>query len=138
MKPLITPAKVWRLKESHYRLVGGKCTSCGFTFFPKSPRCPRCGSRSVEPYTLPREAVVESYTLVYQVPEYMRDQAPLSFALLRLTDGTRIAAALTEVDASSLRSGVKVEAVFRRVLVDGQYGVIAYGTKWRPQRLQKG
>ena len=135
MRPLVPPPKAWRLRKSHYGLKGGRCKKCGLTFFPRGPRCPRCGSTEVEDYPLPREATVESYTLVYQVPEYMREQAPLAFALLRLPDGTRLAAALTEVDPGSLRTGVRVEAVTRRVLVDGETGIIAYGTKWRPARF---
>ncbi len=137
MRPLVPPPKAWRLHRSHYRLIGGRCRSCGFTFFPRSPRCPRCGSRDVEEYRLPGEGVIESYTLLYQVPEYMREYAPLGYAIIRLPDGTRIAAALTEVDANSLRTGMRVEAVMRRVLVDGETGMIAYGTKWRPSRLQR-
>ncbi len=137
MRPLAPPPKLWRLRRSHYSLVGGRCKKCGFTFFPRMPRCPRCGSRDVEEYKLPREAIVESYTELYQVPEYMREYAPLAFALLRLPDGTRVAAALTEVESDAIRSGMRVEAVLRRVFVDGETGMIAYGTKWRPTRLSQ-
>ncbi len=134
MKPLVSPARVWRLRESHYRLVGGRCRDCGLAFFPYSPRCPRCGSKNVERYTLPRRGVLEQYTIVYQVPEEMRDQAPLAYGIVRLEDGTRLAVMLTE--ASEARPGLRVEAVFRRVIVDGHYGLIAYGTRWRPERIQ--
>ncbi len=136
MRPLVPPPKAWRLRKSHYALIGGRCRRCGFTFFPRGPRCPRCGSREVEEYRLPRSGVIESYTIVYQVPEYMRDQAPLAFAVIRLPDGTRLAGALTEAEHGGLRSGARVEAVMRRVLVDGETGMIAYGTKWRPARFE--
>jgi uncharacterized OB-fold protein len=125
------------MRRSHYRLVGGRCTSCGLTFFPYSPRCPRCGSRSVEEYSLPREARVEHHTILYQVPEYMREEAPLAFAIIRLPDGTRVAAALTEAE-QGVEPGARVEAVLRRVVVDGETGMIAYGVKWRPARLHSG
>ncbi len=128
----VSPARVWRDRVPRYRLVGVRCKRCGRTHYPPKPVCPYCGSRELELVELPRTGVLESYTIVYQVGEEARDRAPLYIGLVRLDDGTRVTAQLTDVDPSSLRTGLRVEAVFRRVRQDGDYGLIAYGIKFRP------
>ena len=133
----ISPPRVWRHHEARYRLLGGECEECGARFHPPRPTCPRCGSRRVRRVELPRTGVVESFTVEYQVPEGFREQSPIVVAVVRLDDGTRVVAPLTDVEPSEVREGMRVEAVLRRVRCDGEYGLIAYGVKFRPLRFPR-
>ena len=128
----ISPARVWRDRVPRYRLVGAQCRRCGRRHYPPKPVCPYCGSRELEPVELPRTGVLESYTVVYQTGEGERERTPVYVGLVRLDDGTRVVAQLTDVAQGGLKTGVRVEAVFRRVRADGSYGLIAYGVKFRP------
>ncbi len=127
-----SPVRIWRDRVPRYRLVGAECKSCGRRHYPPRPRCPYCGSDRLELVELPRTGVLESYTVVYQVGEGARQESPLIIGLVRLDDGTRVVAQLTDVEPDKLKTGMRVEAVFRRISADGSYGVIAYGTKFRP------
>ena len=128
----LSPAQVWRTRIPRYRLVGRECRACGRRHYPPRPRCPYCGSGDLVDVELPRRGVVETYTVIYTVMEGFRDRAPLPLAVVRLDDGTRVVAPLTDVDVSELRTGMRVEAVLRRIRVDGDTGLIGYGVSFRP------
>ncbi len=128
----ISPAQVWRTRLPRYRLVGARCLDCGRTHYPPRPRCPHCGSPRLERVELPRTGTVESYTVIYTVMEGFRDRAPLVIALVRLDDGTRVLAPLADVAPGEVMTGLRVEAVLRRVRSDDPHGLIAYGVSFRP------
>lgn len=121
----------WRRRGSLYRLEAARCRECGRTHYPPTAACPYCGSKSLETVQLPRVGVLESYTVVYTPPEGARQEAPVAVGLVNL-GGVRVVAELTDVDPGELRSGMKVEAVLRRVREDGEAGVIYYAVKFRP------
>ena len=122
----------WRKRIPRYRLVGARCLECGRIHYPPRPACPYCGSRKLEEVPLPRRGTLESYTVVYSVPGDNRLNAPILVGLVRLDNGVRILAELTDADPESLKEGMPVEAVVRRVREDGETGIIAYGVKFRP------
>ena len=121
----------WRRKGPLYRLEAARCAACGRVHYPPAAACPYCGSRRLERVELPREGVLESYTLVYSVPEGARREAPVPVGLVNL-GGVRVLAELTDVDPDSLRPGIRVEAVLRRVRDDREAGIIYYALKFRP------
>ncbi|HIP65477.1 MAG TPA: Zn-ribbon domain-containing OB-fold protein [Pyrodictium sp.] len=133
----LSPARLWREKDSRYRLVGGMCRRCGRRFYPPRPVCPYCGSKSVERVELARQGVVETFAITYTVQEGFRDQAPIVYAIVKLDDGARVFAPLTDVEPEKVHTGMRVEAVVRRVRVDDDHGLIAYGIKFRPLRPAK-
>ncbi len=124
--------RFWRERASHYRLVGSRCKSCGKISYPPKPVCPYCGHRETEEVELPRRGRVLSYTVIYTVPDGFRKYAPLILGLVELENGVRVVAPLTDVMPHEVRTGMKVEAVLRRVQEDGEHGVIYYGVKFRP------
>jgi len=128
----ISPVRVWRDRVSRYRLVGRECKRCERRHYPPRPACPYCGSRELGEAELPRTGIVETYTVIYTVMDGFRDKAPLIIAIVRLDDGTRVLAPITDAEPSEVRTGMRVEAVFRRIRRDGEHGVIAYGTAFRP------
>ena len=133
----LSPAQNWRTRIPRYRLVGRECLDCGRRHYPPRPRCPYCGSPRLRDVELPRTGTVETYTVIYTVMEGFRDRAPYIVALVRLDDGNRVLAPLVEVEPGEARTGMRVEAVMRRIRVDGDHGLIAYGVSFRPALVEK-
>lgn len=121
----------WRVKSHLYKLEAARCKSCGKTHYPPMAACPHCGSRDLEKIRLPERGVLESYTIVYSIPEGARSRAPVIVGLVRLGD-VRVIAELTDVSPNELREGVEVEAVLRRISEDREAGIIRYAVKFRP------
>ncbi len=122
----------WRSRIPRYRLVGARCAECGRIHYPPRKACPYCGSRRLEETPLPRTGVLESFSVVYSVPGDTRLHSPILVGLVRLDNGVRVVAELTDADPEDLKEGMRVEAVVRRVAEDGDTGVIAYAVKFRP------
>ena len=122
----------WRNMPFIYRLSGWRCEHCG-AFHPTKPLlCRRCRSRRFSEVELPRTGKLIAYTVLRSPPKEFRDFAPYAIGLIELDDGTRVLAQLTDFRDEELREGVRVEAVFRRVRVNGEEGLIEYGYKFRP------
>ncbi len=121
----------WRKRINRYRLIGAKCPECGRIHYPPRPACPYCGYSKLEPVELPRIGTLESYTVVYSVPGDHRLDAPIIVGLVDLGP-TRIIAELTDVLPEELHTGMKVEAVVRKIDEQGESGIIAYAVKFRP------
>ncbi len=121
----------WRVRPQVYRLEAARCEDCGRIHYPPAAACPYCGSRRLTRVTLPRVGVLESFTVVYSVPEGARASSPIALGLVNL-GGVRVVAELTDVDPHELRTGLKVEAVLRKLREDREAGLIYYGVKFRP------
>jgi uncharacterized OB-fold protein len=133
----LSPAILWRTRIPRYRLVGRECKNCGRRHYPPRPVCPYCGSRELVDVELPRTGTVETYTVIHSVMEGFRDRAPHVLALVRPDDGTRVLAPLTDIDPGEARTGMRVEAVLRRIRVDGDTGLIGYGLSFRPLFVER-
>ncbi len=122
----------WRSMPFTYRLSGWRCEHCG-AFHPIKPLlCRRCRSRRFSEVELPRTGKLIAYTVLRSPPKEFRDFAPYAIGLIELDDGTRVLGQLTDFKDEELREGVRVEAVFRRIRVNGEEGLIEYGYKFRP------
>ena len=120
----------WRTRIARYRLLGGVCSACGRAHYPPRESCPYCGERPVKEVELPRAGKLLSYTILYSVEEQDRGESPIVVGLIDL-GVARVVSEIVDVDPESLHSGITVEAVFRRLRVDGETGVIVYGVKFR-------
>ncbi|MDQ4077739.1 MAG: Zn-ribbon domain-containing OB-fold protein [Chloroflexota bacterium] len=122
----------WRLRNQRYQLEGTKCTRCGAVYFPPREVCRACRSREMEPRALRGGGTLASFTVIYQAPDGYEEQVPYAVGLVDLSDGPRITAMLTDVELDSLRIGMPVEMVIRKIKEDGDEGLIHYGYKFRP------
>ena len=75
------------------------------------------------------KGVIESFTMVYNATKGYEDHTPYIIALIRLANGERITSQI--VDADRIEAGMKVEPCLRKVYVNGDKGLIEYGTKFR-------
>lgn len=129
-KVKIFPPQVWRNKETMYRLIAAKCTSCGNVMFPARDVCNKCGSTKVTKVRLSGKGTLISYTVNYQSLPGMEKVQPSYIGLIKLDEGIEIVAPLTDVD-ENLREGARVEATIRRIRADSTNGLIEYGVKFR-------
>ena len=124
--------RYWRESKYRYRLIGQMCASCGCVEFPRSGVCAACGSGNLEEVKLAETGQVVTWTVVRNPPVDYKEYAPYVVALVELDDGVRVLSQLVDVEPVKVETGMRVEAAFRRVKVDGDSGIIEYGYKFRP------
>lgn len=127
----------WRSLQQRYRLVSGKCKRCGMINFPPRKFCKACGKEDFEEVKLSGDGEVLTHTIIARgaaPPEFTSQQrkgGPLAVVIVRLDEGPKIVAQVTDCDPSNVRIGMKVEPVIRKIYE--QEGVIRYGFKFRPK-----
>lgn len=124
----------WRSRDRYYRILGSKCGQCGQEFFPPVAICRICHSTKLSDYEMPKSGTLLSFTQQKESVQGFEDQEPMIFGLLRLENGVRLVAQLVDIPYESLKEGMKLNAVFRRIRVDGDSGQIFYGYKFGPSR----
>jgi len=123
--------RYWRNQVPRYRLLGDKCKACGARYFPAQPVC-TCGGTEFEDYKLSETGEVVTWTVIRSPPVGYEKYAPYVVALIELDDGMRLLSQVVDVDPAEVKTGLRVEAVFRKVKEDGPSGIIYYGYKFRP------
>ncbi len=126
-------ARHWRLKAQRYQLVGEVCPTCNGKIFPPRDVCPYCADKSGQPeFKFSGRGEVYSYTTVHKPPEGYEQAAPYTVALVKLEEGPLITAQLTDVNNDEVQIGLPVEMVTRKLMTQGEEGLIVYGYKFRP------
>ena len=85
---------------------------------------------------MPRRGTLLSYTLQRESLYGFEEQEPMIFALIRLENGVKIIAQIVDVPYESLKQGLHLRAIFRKIRTDGDSGQIFYGYKFSPDREQ--
>jgi len=124
--------RYWREIRYRYRLIGERCADCGALFFPRRGACPQCGSKNLEECKLSERGTVASWTVIRNPPRDYGKYSPYVVALVELDDGVRVLSQVVDVEPDEMKTGMRVEATFRRVKEDGSSGLIEYGYKFRP------
>jgi uncharacterized OB-fold protein len=127
------PARTWRENPQRYRLEGQQCSKTKNVFFPPRRVVPgTLSGETLEPYTLPSEGTIYTFTRIDVPPNQFKDAAPYVVGIVELRDGTKIMCQIADTDEIELEIGQKVKLEFRRVQTDGEHGVLAYGYKAVP------
>jgi len=129
--------RFWREQPQRYRLVGTECPKCKGVYFPPRSVCPTCRRASVgkmRPRQLAGRGKILTFTVVHQPADGFELQVPYVMAIVELDEGCRVMTQIVNADPGAVRSGLPVEACFRRIREDGKSGVIYYGYKFRPVR----
>jgi|TARA_B100001750_G_C15437525_1_gene561747 uncharacterized OB-fold protein len=121
----------WRLKDRYYRIVGTRCKECEKKYFPPQRICKNCKSENIEDYEMPKKGKLITYTFLHEPMSDFKDQIPLPIGIIELDKGVKFPAQLVDATPENVKIGMKVEAVFRRIKVDGESGQIQYGYKFR-------
>jgi hypothetical protein len=123
----------WRRFKERYGLVGSKCESCSYYFYPTSVICPKCRRRGkVVEYRFSGKGKVFSYTITRVPPEGFERYVPYVMAIVELDEGARVVSQVVDCKPEDVRIGMPVEVCFRKIREDGKSGLIHYGFKFRP------
>jgi len=125
-------ARFWRKIPQRYNLVGTRCESCGRHYFPPRSFCPDCrrGGKIVE-YRFPGTGTVVSHTVIRSASEQFENITPYVLAIIQLDEGPRLTSQVV-AKPEDVAVGTRVRSVFRKIMTDGESGVIHYGTKFVP------
>ena len=122
----------WRLIPQRYNLIGSECRTCGEKYFPMRDLCPKCRRKGrLEDYPFSGEGEVYSYTVVHAPPlgfEYLK---PYIAAIIKLKEGPLITAQIADCRPEDVRIGDKVRMAFRKIIAEGEEGIIKYGYKFK-------
>jgi len=104
-------ARYWQA-AAEGRLLIPKCAACAKTFWHPRPRCPRCGSASIEWVESTGQGVVHTWTIVRQSGDpYFRTKVPYAVAMIDI-DGVRMMSNIVDTPLESLAIGMPVEVTF--------------------------
>jgi len=83
---------------------------------------------------MPKHGSLLSYTLQKESIFGFEEQEPMIFAIVRLDNGVKIVSQIVDAPYESLKEGMKLAAVFRKIRTDGESGQIYYGYKFSPRK----
>jgi uncharacterized OB-fold protein len=127
----------WRTRDRYYRILGNKCEKCAHEYFPPVNVCPNCHSTKFVDKEMPKDGTLLSYSLQKESMAGFEEQEPMIFGLVKLENGVRIIAQLVDIPYESMKEGMKLVAVFRRIKAEGESGQIFYGYKFSRSRTSK-
>jgi uncharacterized OB-fold protein len=96
------------------RLVGQRCAECGKVYCPPSGACPRCGVPTSEWVDVADRGTISTFCIVRVPSENIELNLPYCAANIVL-DGADVPfiALIQECEASEVRIGMRVQAVWR-------------------------
>ena len=128
----MTAPETWRIARENARLVGYRCTSCGWIAFPERKKvCKRCrkAPADFEEVSLKPYGRVLAYVVQHRLPKGF--ETPLPVAVVELEDGLRVYGHLAECAPEDVKVGMEVEADLRVMYEEN--GVRVYSYKFRPR-----
>ncbi|MFQ6076790.1 MAG: Zn-ribbon domain-containing OB-fold protein [Candidatus Bathyarchaeia archaeon] len=124
--------RYWRETPYRYRLVGSRCKDCGKMYYPPRMVCRRCGSRELEEVELAKRGKLVTFTVIRSPPRGYEEYVPYVVGIIELEGGVRVLSQVVDCPIEEAKTGMELEATFRKVTEDGESGIIMYGTKFRP------
>ena len=111
--------------EGH--LIGGMCSACKRSHFPRLDTCPYCSASNCHAHELPTDGTLYLFTAVLNRPPGYRGDVPFGFGVVQLRDGLRVLTRLTEADLTRLRPGMAMRLVLNLLHRDDEgRDVISY------------
>jgi uncharacterized OB-fold protein len=124
--------RYWRKQQNRYRLKGTHCETCGKYFFPPRNLCPTCRrDGKIVDYEFKGDGKVRTFSIIRTASEDYDIQTPFVLAIVELEEGTCLTAHVV-CAPEEVYIGMPVKKVFRKIIADGESGVIVYGTKFVP------
>ncbi len=80
---------------------------------------------------MPRTGTIVSWTKVFVGPVGFENEAPYYLALIDLGDKAHILSQIVDSDETTIKTGAKVEKMFRKIADHDPEGAIAYGYKFK-------
>ena len=125
----------WRRFRERYGLIGSKCLSCNYHFYPTSVICPNCRRKGkIVEHRFSGKGKVFSHTTIRVAPEGFEQYAPYVVAIVELEEGAKVVSQVVDCKPDDVRIGMPVEVAFRKIREEGKSGLVLYGFKFRPQK----
>lgn len=122
------PAKIWRMQKFRYRLTGSVCTKCRTKYYPYKSFCPNCYSeKNIKEIELSPFGKIVSWSCLEVAPNGFEQFTPYVIALIKLEDGPTVLSRICDCDQKEVKKGLKVKAVFRKLICSNESEVIKYG-----------
>lgn len=96
--------------DGHLRFL--RCQGCGFYLHPPLPRCPQCGSRSIEPEVVSGRGVVWSFTVNHHSWDGGTEPYAIGLVELAEQEGLRLTTNIVGIPADDVQIGLPVHVVF--------------------------
>lgn len=109
-----TATRFFQELRDHQRILGIRCPRCNTVYVPPLSTCGRCFEGLGDWVEVGREGVLQSFTMTHYTLPIHPAPAPLVHGLIRL-DGadTALLHLIGESDYASLKTGMRVQAVFK-------------------------
>ncbi len=111
-----------------YRLEAQKFKS-GFVSLANRYIDPLSKSTEFENIRLSGKGTILSYTIIHVSANQFKRLSPYAVAIIETDEGARITAMITDTNFEDLKIGARVELVFRKIMEEGDSGIINYGYK---------
>lgn len=111
-----------------YRLEGQKFTS-GYVCLPLRYIDPESGDRKFDPIRLSGKGTVITYTIINISADTYSKESPFIIAIIETDEGARLTAQIVDCEFDDVKIGSKVELVFRKIMEEGDSGIINYAYK---------
>jgi len=122
----------WRKIPQRYNLIGTQCVTCETYYFPPRIICPKCRRKGkMDEYKFCGEGEVMSYTEIYSPPRGFENIKPYIMAIIKLKEGPSLTAQIIDCKMNDVKIGSKVKSIFRKIVEEGDEGVILYGYKFK-------
>ena len=127
-------AITWRRIPERYRMEGSCCNTCSAKFFPPRKFCPSCRRKGkIESFKFSGKGRIHTFSEVHVPPSGYELEAPYVLAIIELEEGggAMVTGQVVGISDADVKIGDNVEMIFRKILDDGQEGLLHYGYKFR-------
>ena len=122
----------WRLIPHRYNLIGTECKSCCEKFFPPRLLCPTCRRKGrISDFKFSGNGEIYSYTTIHAPQDGFEFQKPYVLGIIKLAEGPLVTAQIVDCKPDDVKIGKKVKSVFRKIMAEGDDGIIVYGYKFK-------
>ena len=132
--------RFWRELDSRYNLVGSYCKITKTYHYPKRSFNPDAGRDSIGnmvDYQFNGTGTIISSTVVHQAQSGYEMFGPYCMAIIELEEGPRLTSQVVDCDPITVKPGMKVKSVFRKLGEDSESGILHYGTKFIIDEIQE-
>ncbi len=111
-----------------YRLEAQKFDD-GFVTLPNRYISPISGTKNFEKITLKGTGTILTYTIIYIAADAYAKNTPFPVAIIETDEGARLTAQVVDCDINEVKIGAKVKFVLRKMVEEGESGIINYSYK---------
>ena len=125
--------RFWRELDTRYNLIGSYSKLTKKYHFPKRSFDPDAGRESIgtmEDYQFKGTGEVINCTVVHQAQTGYEMFGPYCMAIIKLDEGPKLTSQIVDCEPKTVKPGMKVKSVFRKLGEDSESGILHYGTKF--------